>query len=246
MELAKLILAGYEANIMSLGKWLNPIYAGKKSLKILGGLFGGGKNKALDQAEENERIRQAEIDAGYKKIEGIFSSPERNQQIEDFIGSQRGLLQSDLNREKGKQDRELKFSLARSGLSGGSTDIDQNRQLSELYLRGIAESERRAQNSGAELRSQDQQQKQNLMSSVLAGGDITTGANNAIAMMRNNTALARTDSTFGNFDSLFRDFGNIYKNSRESAGERKANKNMNFGTLFTPSAQQGGQVAGGI
>jgi hypothetical protein len=210
------------------------------------GIFGGGSNKAAKAATEEEERRKAEIKASQARLEGIFSSPERNQQIEDFIGSQRGLLQSDLNREKEEQDRQLKFSLARSGLSGGSTDVDQNRELSELYLRGIAESERRAQNSGAELRSQDQSSKQQLFAQVLGGADATTAAQNAAQMMRTNASLARTDATFGAFDSLFKDFSKISDNSREAAGERRATRDMNFGTLFSPNQRSIVPVAGGI
>ena len=213
---------------------------------IFSGLFGGGSNKAAKEAAAQEERRQAEIKASQARLEGIFSSPERNQQIEDFIASQRGLLQSDLNREKGDQDRQLKFSLARSGLSGGSTDIDQNQELSELYLRGVAEAERRAQNSGAELRSQDQQSKQQLFSQVLGGADMTTASQNAAQMMRTNASLAGQDATFGAFDSLFKDFSGIHKNSREAAGERRATRDMNFGTLFSPNQQQRVPVAGAI
>lgn len=213
---------------------------------LVGSIFGGGTDKASKAAAAAEEQRQAEITASQKRIESIFSSPERNKQIEDFIASQRGLFQSDLDREKQENDRQLKFSLARSGLSGGSTDVDQNRELAELYLRGIAEAERRAQNSGAELRSQDQQSKQQLMSQVLGGADATTAAQNAAQMMRTNAALAGQDSTFGAFDSLFKDFSNIYKNSKEAAGERKATRDMGFGTLFSPTTTQPVQVAGAV
>jgi hypothetical protein len=204
----------------------------------------GSSNKATRAAEEAEAKRKAEITAGQKRIEGIFSSPERQQQYEDFISSQRGYLQSDLDREHRENVRKTKFATARSGLSGGSVDVDRGRLLSETYLRGVGEAENRAQNAGAELRSQDQSSKQQLFSQLLGGADATTAAQNAAQMMRNNAILAKQDSTFNAFDSLFGDFGSIHKSSREAAGERRASQE--FGSLFGPRAQQQAQVAGGI
>ena len=210
---------------------------------VLSKLFGGGGN-AVEEARREEERRKAEITAGQRRIEGIFSSSERAKQIEDFIASQRGLLQTDLNRTQEQNQRQLKFSLARGGLSGGSTDVDQNRTLAELFFRGTAEVERRAQNSGAQLRNLDQQSKQGLFAQLLGGADITTAAQNANQQLRVNTGLSRTANTFGNFDSLFGNFANIFKNSRIAAGERRANKNLNFGTLFSPSQRINAPVAG--
>jgi hypothetical protein len=211
---------------------------------IFGGLFGGGNNDAFKEAEAQEAARQAKLTADQRRLEGIFSSPEREQQIQDFIAAQRGYLQSDLDREKEEQDRQLKFSNARSGLSFGSVDIDSNRNLGELYLRGVAEAERRAQNAGATLRSEDQASKQQLFSQLLGGADATTAAQNAAQMMRTNASLARQDSTFNAFDTLFKGFGDIHKRSREAAGERRAAEE--FGSLFGPRPRIQAPVAGGI
>ena len=209
---------------------------------LLSFLFGGSGNDAADEAAAEEARRKAKLVEDQRRIEGIFSSPEREQQIEDFIGSQRGLLQSDLTREKEENDRQLKFALARSGLSGGSADVDQNKELSELFFRGVGEAERRAQNAGAELRSQDQSSKQQLFAQILGGADVTTASQNAAQMMRNNAALASQDATFGAFDTLFGGLGGFYKNTREAAGERRAAQE--FGTLFGPRAQTQTKVAG--
>ena len=80
------------------------------------GLFSSGTDPSVAARQEEQR-RKAEIAAGQRRIEGIFSGPEREQQIQDFIDAQRGLLFSDLNREHEDTGRQLKFSLARSGLS---------------------------------------------------------------------------------------------------------------------------------
>jgi len=211
---------------------------------IINKLLGGGGGNAAEEARREEERRKAEITAGQRRIEGIFGSPERQKQIEDFIASQRDFLQTDLNRTQGENQRQLKFSLARSGLSGGSTDIDQNRNLAELFLRGTAQVERQAQNAGANLRGQDQASKQDLFGQLLGGADITTAAQNANAALKQNISLSSTANTFGNFDSLFGNFANIFKNSKVAAGERRANKNLSFGTLFSPTQGSTVPVAG--
>lgn len=194
-------------------------------------LFDSGPDPAAAAAEA-EKQRKAEIAAAQRRVEGIFSSPAREQQILDFINSQRGYLQSDLNREHKQNQLQTKFATARSGLSGGSVDVDRNRLLAETYLRGIAEAERRAQNAGADLRAADQQSKQQLFSQIIGGADASTAATNAAQMMRINAQQAGQDSYVNAFDSLFSDFGNIYKNSREAAGERRASQD--YGSLFGP------------
>lgn len=204
----------------------------------------GSSNKAAKEAQRAEEQRRAEIDAATQRIEGIFSSPERQQQYQDLIGSHRQYLQGDLDRKHRENTLKTKFATARSGLSGGSVDVDRQSDLSETYLRGVAEAERMAQNKGAQLMGQDQSSKQQLISQLLSGADATTAAQNAGQMMRQNALQAKSDAPFNAFDQLFGDFGSIYKQSRESAGERRAS--AEFGSLFGPRPKQQTQVAGGI
>lgn len=210
----------------------------------LSDLFGGGGDDAYQQMRADEEKRRAEIKAAQQRIEGIFSSPARQQQYADYVTAQRGYLQNALDRSHKDNVLQTKFATARSGLSGGSVDVDRNRKLAELYLQGIAEAERKAQNSGAELMAQDQQAKQQLFSSILAGGDTTTAAQNAAQMIRTNSALAKQDSYVNAFDSLFGGFGDLYKRSREDAGERRASQE--FGSLFGPRTRTTANVAGGV
>lgn len=210
----------------------------------LSDLFGGGGDDAYQQMRADEEKRRAEIKAAQQRIEGIFSSPARQQQYADYVAAQRGYLQNALDRSHKDNVLQTKFATARSGLSGGSVDVDRNRKLAELYLQGIAEAERKAQNSGAELMAQDQQAKQQLFSSILAGGDATTAAQNAAQMIRTNSALAKQDSYVNAFDSLFGGFGDLYKRSREDAGERRASQE--FGSLFGPRTRTTANVAGGV
>jgi hypothetical protein len=216
---------------------------------VVGGYLsskGGDSSGAYDQAAADEEERRKQIQASQRQIESIFSSPERLQQYADFEEALRQGLFSDLDRQKVDNDRELKFALARSGLAGGSVGIDQNQNLAETYLRGVAEAERKAQRGGAELRAQDQASKQQLFSQLLAGADATTATQNAAQMMLTNVGLAKDEATFGAFDKLFGDFGGFYKNTKEAAGERRARNEFGLNTLFQPRQASNVQVSGGI
>jgi hypothetical protein len=204
--------------------------------------MGSSSSKASKQAQRAEDERRANIERTQRRIEGIYSDPKREADIQDFINSTRGYLQQDLDRTKLKNDRGLKFALARSGLPGGSTDIDQNRNLTEAYLRAAVEAERKAQGAGNQLRAADQEAKLGLFGQALGGLDMTTATSNALRSMQNNIGIAKNTQSENNFDSWFTDFGDLFTASRKSAGERR--QGQEFGTLYGPRASTSTRVAG--
>jgi len=205
--------------------------------------MGSSSSKASRQAQKAEDERRRQIEQTQSRIEGIFSSPEREADIQKYIDAVSGYQQLGLDREKAINDRELKFALARGGLAGGSTAIDQNRKLSEAFLRATIEAERRAQGAGNQIRQSDQQAKYNLFNQALGGLDMTTATSNAMREMQNNIGLAKNTATENNFDQFFSDFGDLFTASRKSAGERKQQEE--FGTLYGTRPVQTMQIAGG-
>lgn len=193
--------------------------------------FGGGGDAAAE-ARQQEEQRKAEIAAANARVESIFGSPQREAQIQDLEAATRDFLQSDLNRQHTDTSRNLKFALARSGLGGGSVDVDQNRRLAENYLRGTLEAQRRANAAGASLRSQDANTKAGLFSQILGGLDATTAATQAAQALQTNVALAKSDAYQQGLGDLFGDFSDLFKLSREQAGERR--QAYDFNTLYAP------------
>lgn len=206
--------------------------------------MGSSSNKASKAAQVAEDKRREDIRLTQQRIEGIFTSPEREADIQDFIDSTRGFLQQDLNREKGINDRQLKFALARSGQAGGSTDVDQNRNLSEAFLRATVEGERRAQGAGQSLRAADQEAKLGLFGQAVGGLDMTTSSSNALRSLQQNIDFAKNINSERNFDSFFSDFGDLFTASRKSAGERR--QGQEFNTLYGPRPTAAFQVSGGV
>lgn len=204
----------------------------------------GGSKKASKAAQAEEDKRRREIEASQKRIDAIFGSPERQGDILDLENATREFLQSDLDRKKGDTDRQLKFSLARSGLSKGSADIDQNLRLADDYLRGILEVERRSKTAGATLRSQDAETKAGLFSQVLGGLDATTAASQATQAMRNNVDISKSQALQQGIGDMFGDFSDIFKSSKTAAGDRRGM--YDFNTLYGARQRPTQSVAGGV
>lgn len=195
--------------------------------------MGGSSNKAQAQAQQAEKQRQAQVSATQQRIESIYDSPARESQIADLIGATRDFLGKDLDRQNATGTRQLKFALARNGQSGGSTDVDQNRDLGKNYLRGALEVERRAQGAGSSLRSADQQAKQQLFAQASSGLDITTAARQAGESMRASAGTARADALQSGLGDVFGDFSTIYKQSLDRAQQRKNDQSLG---AYTPGA----------
>ena len=205
--------------------------------------MGSSSSKASKAAARAEEARRQAIEDTQLRIEGIFSAPERESDIQDFINATRGFQQQDLDRTKGINDRQLKFAMARSGQAGGSTDLDLNQNLSEDYLRAVVEGERRAQSAGASVRSADQSAKYQLFNQAATGLDMTTATSNALQATRQNIDFAKNVSSEQNFDNFFSDYGDLFTASRKSAGERR--QGADFGTLYGPRPTNTSQVSGG-
>jgi len=209
------------------------------------GSSGGSASREAQQAEE-ERQRQIQQTQG--RIEEVFSSPERQAQIDEYEAATRQFLMGDLDRTKADNDRQLKFALARSGLGGGSTAIDQGQNLAEDYLRAILEADRRAKASANNVRQSDQDAKLSLFNQALGGLNMGTAESNALQSMRQNLELGRNQTSEQNFDNFFSDYASIYKASRDADVRRR--EQQQFGGIYSPqnalfSPVSGGQSGGG-
>jgi len=204
----------------------------------------GGSDKAVKAATAEEEKRKAEIAAAQQRIESIFGSPKRESDITDLENATRSFLNEDLGRQKGDADRQLKFALARSGLSKGSADVDQNLRLGDDFLRGVQEVERRSKTAGTNLRSQDQETKNSLFSQILGGLDTTTAAQQAAHSMQQNIALSKSSAQQQGLNDVFGDFSDIFKSSKTAAGDRTARYDLNalYGARLKPSST----IAGGV
>lgn len=205
--------------------------------------MGSNPNRAQREAQAAEDQRRREIAETQRRIESIFSDPSRDAGIRDVEEATRAYLTQDLDRQNKRSARELKFALARDGQTMGSVDVDRNRDLSEGYLRGAIEVQRRANAAGNSLRQADQTSKQNLFALAQSGLDMTTAVRQASQTMQANLAGAKTDALQSGLGDLFGDLGAVYKRSRERAGADRAER-YQYGTFYQPNAFYSGMGGG--
>lgn len=227
------------------GNWADPTGLIQKSgaSKILDplGLTKTAKQgqSAADVAARMEMERQERIREAQGRINQVFDNPRRARDIADFVSATRSKLMDDLNRQNTDATRELKFSLARGGLSGGSVNVDQNRRLTDEYNRGLINVEGRAQGAGAQLEAADQDARARLIQLATSGLDATTAASQAAAGLRSNFENARSQAFGEQLGDQFATIGGFVKNRREEAARRQANRDANF-NLYGGGAAYGG------
>lgn len=212
------------------GKFLDPLGLTKTAKQ---------GESAADIAARMEMERQERIRESQGRINQVFDNPRRARDIADFVSATRSRLTDDLNRQNTDATRELKFSLARGGLSGGSVNVDQNRRLGDEYNRGLLNVEGRAQGAGAQLEAADQNMRAQLIQLATSGLDSTTAASQAAAGLRSNFENARSQASADQLGDQFATIGGFVKSRREEAARRQANRDANF-NLYGGGAAYGG------
>lgn len=185
-------------------------------------MAGGGNDSAQREAQAAEQQRQQRIQQTIGAIDQVYSSPEREAQYGDFLKANRQFYEQDVNEQKADADRELRFGLARSGLTGGSRANDAGTQLGQNYIKAMLEAERRAQGATADLRSADQSSKLNFISLANSGLDATTAARQAAESMRTNLQAGMATSRMQGLGDLFSSISDINKASSEAKVRREA------------------------
>lgn len=182
----------------------------------------GGSNKASNEANKAEEERIAAIKQAQGTINGVFDAPSRKADIADYVNATRGQMNDGLERQKIETDRELRFALARGGMTGGSVAVDKRRGFGEAYQRGLLDVERRAQGAGAGIESADQEARARLMGQATQGLDMTTAAAQSAASMRTNLAAGQAERNASSLGDAFAAFKTFTDRSREAADKRRA------------------------
>jgi hypothetical protein len=174
-----------------------------------------GGNSAAKAANQAEADRQSAIRRTQSQVNTVFNDPKRQADINDFVNATRSYYQQDLDRQKGNADRGLKFALARSGLTGGSTQVDQQQLMGEDYGRGLLQVEQKAQGAGASLSAADQDARARLISLATSGLDATTAAQQASAAMRSNLEAGKSEAQLGSLADSFGQTNSFLQNVKD-------------------------------
>lgn len=203
----------------------------------------GSENKAAKEANKIEQERQARIASTVDAVNRAYDNPQRAAEIADYGDAVREFYTDDLNRAKAENDRELRFALARGGLTGGSTQVDQQRRFGEQYARGLLEVERRASGAMADLSAADQDARARLIGLANQGMDATTGASQAASAMRSTLESNKQQALMADMSSTFGQFNKFYEDSKAAAVRRRAV--LDAEGTYGMGAQRGYSYGGG-
>lgn len=180
--------------------------------------FGGG-DKATKQAEKAEAARQSTISGNVGAINTAFRG--REPQYAEVGNATRSRLNTELARKRSEASRQTKFALAKSGLSGGSAAIDAGRRLTREGQEGAIGVERMARATEADLRSQDEASRLQLISLAQSGSEIGNAGQQAANMLRSNIDSAANKNLVDGLGNVFGGSADAYKRSQDAAARRK-------------------------
>lgn len=207
-------------------------------------MSGGGNNNAAKQAERNEQERQRRIADTQRRVNEVFDGPGRQGEIDEVVNATRQFYTQDLTRQNDDARRQTKFALARNGQIGGSTQVDQSKNLAQDYQRGLLEVDRRARATGAELQASDQDARARLIQLATSGLDATSAARQAGDAMRTNLQAGRAAATAQGLGDIFATVKPFVQNARDDAQRRQgiydAKRNL-YGPSAATSYAYGGK-----
>lgn len=193
----------------------------------------GGSNKAAKQAQANEEARQRQVAQSTAEINSIFDNPARTGQYDKLAKDTTQYYTGQLDEQKAKNDRQLRFALARNGQVGGSVQTDLGAQAGRDYLKGVLEAQRRGLGAGAALRSQDEQSRASLIAAAQGGLEATSAASQAASALQSNLQAARPTATANAFGDTFGDFATIYQKSQDAKALRDGQLYA-YNTIYQP------------
>jgi hypothetical protein len=172
------------------------------------------------QEVDHEAARRAFADGGLFESVATVTPTNRNQLYDDQKKAVYELNARDVQKQFEEASRQNKFGLARSGLAGGSVDIDSNAQLQEKNNEGLMKATGIADAAAAELKTADERSRQNLITMAQSGidtGDAQQMALRGLEATAQQAQGKRTDATIGN---LFGDLSQAYLYRQLGAGQR--------------------------
>ena len=181
----------------------------------------GGGDGAAEAAASEEAKRKAQVQSSTRAIDAAFSG--RGSQLDDFVAALREQFGAEAGRQKKIADRQLKFSLARGGLTGGSAAADTGAELGEEFQRGILKGERLSQSALADLTSADESRAR-LISLEQGGASVTSSATAASNALRSNIEGARSSSGIESLGDIFGDTRSLFVEQQEAAARRRGLK----------------------
>ena len=182
-------------------------------------MCGGGGNDAAKEARRAEEERKAQVREATAAIDRAYAG--RGSQLQEFLNAMRSEFRTDAFKQKEEADRQLKFAMARGGLTGGSASADAGTKLGEEFTKGLLQGERQAQDALGRLRASDEASRADLIRLAQGGADVTTAASQAARALQSNLEGARASSLVTGLGDIFSSTRDLYKRQQEAAARRR-------------------------
>ena len=127
-----------------------------------------------------------------------------------------------LNKERKTTERDAGFDLARSGLTGGSNDVDRNKDIFDTYQQGVLKAGEIGTRTSNNARSADDRTRVSLINSIRAGLDEGGAQQQAYESLRNNSRAAQDEASASNLTGFFNSLLNQQKQYQYNQGTQEA------------------------
>jgi hypothetical protein len=191
----------------------------------------GTGSSAANAANAANQQQQQQISQSVAQINNAYGSPNRQSQYQQYGQNLGSYLTGQVNNQEATNARNLKFAMARSGLTGGSAATDANTQLQKDYTQGLLQASQQAQAGTSALEQADINSK-NQMISLAQQGNFTGAIPTQIAQSNSaNLGAAQNAFNANGLGNLFSATANTYNNEQTAAANRKAQTSP-IGSLY--------------
>ncbi len=181
-------------------------------------------NTALNQFQINQNRYVNDGMSKFKQDQGATSADSakhlaaRNAGYDQVKTNSLNFMNEDINRNREDAARSMRFGLARSGLTGGSVDIDENANLTDANQRSTVQANQLADNQVQQIKADDEATRAELIGKITAGLDADSAATTAAQRMQNNREQAISAPPSHLMDNLFAGVGNFWNSAQYSQG----------------------------
>jgi hypothetical protein len=188
-------------------------------------------NSAANAANAANAQQQAQIQNSVNQINAAYTNPNRTNQYEAYNKNLSNYYTGQVNDQEATNARNLKFAMARSGLSGGSAAVDSNTQLQKDYTQGLLQASQQAQAGTSALEQSDINAKNQMISMAQAGGSIGQIPGQVASQQQTSLNAAQNWGNSQSLSNLFAGTSQIYNNEQTAAANRKAQTSP-FGSYY--------------
>jgi len=188
-------------------------------------------NNAANSAAAANADTQAQIQNSVQQIQNAYSNPNRQSQYTAYGNNLQNYYTGQVNNQEAINARNLKFAMARSGLTGGSASVDSNTQLQKDYTQGLLQATQAATAGVNSLKQADLNSENQLISQAQAGGGVGVIPGQIAATQAANLAQGQNYANSNAVNNLFTGTMGIYNQEQQAAALRKSQQSP-FGSLY--------------